>query len=117
MPTNTEFEEHQMFYEITDNSVIKGNNFVLLKFCEKKKKVLFVGKIEEIEEESYKVKFMRKKEDSFKFYFPENEDIRCMERYNIKMQLPQPNLSGGTARAVFEMTFPINCDLIKDIIM
>lgn len=114
--TTTEFEE-QMDFEITDDSVIEVNDFVLVEFCGKKKKVLFVGKIEEIEEDGYKVQFMRKKEDSWKFYFPEKEDISSIERNDIKMKLPQPNLSGGTARAVFAMTFSINFDLIKDKIM
>ena len=105
--------EEQIEFEITDDLKIDVNDFVLIEFCGKKKTVQYVGKIEGIEE-NYKVNFMRRKQDSWKFYFPEKEDISSLERSDIKMKLPQPHLSEGPAQAVFAMTFSINFDLIKD---
>lgn len=67
----TEFEE-KICFEITDDSVIEVNVSVLVKFCEEKKKVLFVGKIEEIDEDGCKVKLTKKKEDHGNFIFHKN---------------------------------------------
>lgn len=50
---------------------------------------------------------MQKKDDTWKFHFPAKEDASSVERKDITMKLPQPNLSGGTTRAVSAMTFSL----------
>lgn len=113
--TTSEIEE-LIDLEMSEEIVLQVNDFVLVEFAGKKTKVMFVGQIEALEEEgmSYKVKFMRKKDDSWKFYFPEKDDISSIEKSDIKLKLPQPSISGGTARAVSAMTFPINFTSIKE---
>ncbi|KAG8250136.1 hypothetical protein J6590_108122, partial [Homalodisca vitripennis] len=75
--TTDEIEE-QIYFErcLSEETVLEVNDFVLVQFSTKKKVVMYVGQIEGIEEEgmTYMVKFLRKKEDSWKFYFPEKED-------------------------------------------
>lgn len=80
---------------------------------------MFVRQIEEVEEdgESYKLKFMRKKDDTWKFHLPPKEGASSVERNDIKMKLPQPNLSGGTARAGSAMTFSMDFSLANHKIM
>lgn len=58
---------------------------------------------------------MQKKDDTWKFHFPAKEDASSVERKDIKMKLPQPNLSGGTTRAVSAMTFSIDFSLANHI--
>lgn len=113
--TTLELEEEIDFERaLSDDVVLNVNDFVLVEFAGKREVVMYVGQIEEVEDkgESYKVKFMRKNNDSWKFYFPAQEDSSSVERKDIKMKLPQPNLSGGTARAVSAMTFSINLSLV-----
>lgn len=114
--TNSEYDFER---GLSDDLVLKPNDYVLVEFDGKKKVLMLVGQTEEVEEEegrTYKVKFMRKK-DSWKFYFPEKEDISSVEREDIKMKLPQPNLSGGTARAVSAMVFFVDFSSIQQRIM
>lgn len=111
----SELEENIDFEN--DDLEIRINDFILVEFAGKKSKVLFVGQVEEKEENNYKVKFMRRKECSWKFYFPEKDDISCIERSDIKMKLPQPNIIGGTSRAISSMAFPVNFSSVKEKIM
>lgn len=109
-------EQEQIDLEMSDEIVLQVNDFVLVEFAGKKTKVMFVGQIEAVEEEgmTYRVKFMHKKDDSWKLYFPEKDYISCVERSDIKLKLPQPCISGGTARAVSAMTFSINFSSINE---
>lgn len=100
-----------------DDVVIQINDFVLVQFAGKKNKVLFVGQVEDKEEDNYKVRFMRRKEDSWKLFFPEKDDISSVDRSDIIMKLPQPSISGGTSRAISSMAFAVNLSSVKEKIM
>lgn len=95
------------------------NDFVLVEFSTKKTKLHYVGLIEKkhMDTGSYIVKFMRRRGDTWKFNFPEKEDIFEIEEKDIKMKLPQPTMSGGTARAANVYTFPVNFSTISHKIM
>lgn len=62
--------------------VLLVNDLVLSQFARKKKVVIYVGHIEEVEEKkmNYKVKLMRKREDTWTFYFSGKKEISAIER-------------------------------------
>lgn len=70
--------------------VTKGD-FVLVRFGKKKSDVYYTGRV-------VSVQFLRKKEESSKFYFPPQKDIGTVPMTDIVMKLPAPKTIGGTKR-------------------
>lgn len=106
----TNFNEEDEINFDTSISDLLENDFVLVEFCTKKTKVFYVGLIEKrhLDVKSYMIKFMRRRGDTWKFYFPDQDDVYEVEEKDIRMKLPQPTMSGGTARAANVYNFAVN---------
>nr|CAD7259053.1 unnamed protein product [Timema shepardi] len=103
--------------ERNDTEEIVVDDFVLTEFATKKTKVLYVGHVEEVNGHTYKIRFMRRFRQTWKFTYPETEDISEMERSDIVMKLPQPESSGGTARIMTMKNFHVDFSSMKEKIM
>lgn len=77
--------------------VTKGD-FVLVRFGKKKSDVYYTGRVESSDNIDVSVQFLRKKEESSKFYFPPQKDIGTVPMTDIVMKLPAPKTIGGTKR-------------------
>lgn len=75
----------------------------------KKTIVYYIGRVEDIDSdmESYHIQFMRKDEKE-KFHFPQEIDFSVVEKNEIIMKLPQPQMIGGTSRAQSYFSFSID---------
>lgn len=79
--------------ELTDDQVIEIDNFVMVQFPTKSTVVYYIGRIlEEIGHQEFKIKFLRKKFNKNKFYYPEVDDIAEVNRIDIITILPDPVL-------------------------
>lgn len=94
---------------------LKVNDFVLVQFATKKTIVHYVGLIEQQLEDKteFSIRFLRKKENCPKFFFPDAPDVSDVAFEDIVRKLPQPQIIGGTSRAVTTMSFNINFDQYK----
>lgn len=82
---------------------------MLVKFAGKKSIIYYVGQIEVKNTESeFSVKYLRKKTDCSKFYFPEQVDSSLIDITDVCFILPQPTFWGGTARAATLLSFPVD---------
>lgn len=77
--------------------VTKGD-FVLVRFGKKKSDVYYTGGVESSDNIDVSVQFLRKKEESSKFYFPPQKDIGTVPITDIVKKLPAPKTLGGTKR-------------------
>lgn len=103
--------------ERNDTEEIVADDFVLTEFATKKTKVHYVGHIEEVDGLTYRVRFMRRFRQTWKFTYPEHEDYSEIERSDIIMKLPQPESSGGTARTMTMKYFDVDFSSFKGKIM
>ncbi|KAJ4437135.1 hypothetical protein ANN_17270 [Periplaneta americana] len=79
---------------------LKVNDFVIVRFSTKKTIKHFVGKIEKIiwPDSEVEVYFLKKKEGSYQFYFPEQIDKSLVNVEDCVTKLPQPSILLGTLR-------------------
>lgn len=108
---NPHEEEYQLIppkiYE-SGRSNISVSDYVLVKFAGKKSFIYYVGQIEVKNTESeFSVKYLRKKTDCSKFYFPEQVDSSIIDISDVCFILPQPTFCGGTVRAATLLSFPV----------
>lgn len=94
---------------------LKPNDFVLVQFATKKTIVHYIGLIElQLEDKTeFSIRFLRKKENCYKFFFPDISDVSVVNFEDIVRKLPQPDITGGTSRAVTTMSFNINFEKYK----
>lgn len=101
--------------EIEDLGVnLEGKNinnldFLLIKLASKKTVKYFVGQVnEKISPTEFKVSFLKKRSDSYTFVEPDISDLGSVTTEDIVSKLPQPNIVGGTSRAVQVFRFKFN---------
>ncbi|KAK4887300.1 hypothetical protein RN001_003571, partial [Aquatica leii] len=93
-----------------DLSDISAQSFVLVKFPTKKTCKYYVGKVlKKISNQEYEINFLRKQGNAF--VFPTVEDANIVLLKDIELRLPDPNLSGGTARTRTTYRFAIDLSL------
>lgn len=98
-------------YSLTDEDILKENDYVLVKFPEKTTIIYYVGVITKpLHLNEFEVKFLRRKRPGYKFYFPDIDDIATVARSDIVLKLPHPN-SAKTARTSSLVTFSANLSL------
>lgn len=85
----------------------KGD-FVLVRFSKKKSDVYYTGKVESSDRIDVSVQFLRKKEESSRFYFPPQRDIGTVPMTDIVMKLPVPKAIGGTKRLQSRLKFDVD---------
>ena len=54
-----------------------------------------------------------KKENGYKFFFPDASDARAVNFENIVRKLPEPQFTGGTSCAIATPSFNINFEKYK----
>jgi hypothetical protein len=79
--------------------------------------VLYDGEVEEKEGLIYKVKFMRRLGETWKFAFPDKNDMSEIEREDIVVKLPRPMSSGGTTCTTTLKYFGVNFSLFQENIL
>lgn len=86
---------------------LKVNDFVIVRFSTKKTVKHFVGKVEKIiwPDSEVEVNFLKKKEGSYQFYFPEQIDKSVVNVEDCVTKLPQPSILPGTLRTAGLKTF------------
>jgi hypothetical protein len=92
---------------------ITAGDFVFVRFATKKTKALYVGQVEEKEAFTYKVEFMRRQGGTWKFSFPDKDDMSEIEREDVA-KLPRPVSSGGTASTTTLKYFGVNFSLFEE---
>lgn len=101
-------ESFMSLKEMDNNEIIETNDFVLVKFEKQKNNVcFFIGQILEIDEESYQVKFLRRKGNSKSFHYPVIDDIAMIQASDIQAKLTRPE-KAGTARTQSLFRFNYN---------
>lgn len=103
--------------ERNDTEEIVVNDFVLVQFATKKTNVFYVGHIEDADGLTYKVKFIRRFRQTWKFAYPETEDCSEIDRGDIVIKLPQPVTFGGTVRTMTLKYFGVDFHNFKEKIM
>lgn len=89
-----------------DNSPIQDEDFVLTKYEKKQSVVYFVARVLNVQaNDSYKVQFLKKKFDSYGFFYPQKSEICDILKSDIVSKLPKPQCQGGTERVKAFMTF------------
>ncbi|CAH2092178.1 unnamed protein product [Euphydryas editha] len=105
------FIEEKSEEEVDEDNVIvidrhfRINDYVLVKFDMKKDVVHYVGRIEEINHNMAKVRFMRLSKIPNTFLFPEIEDLSSIPLNDIKTKLPNPKASKNPKRGSSKYTF------------
>lgn len=79
----------------------------MTKFASKKSIYHFVGQVEEEVADGFHVKFLKKRENLYRFYFPENVEVSFFDSSDILFKMRQPDIIGGTSRAA-------NCFIFKE---
>ncbi|KAG8296432.1 hypothetical protein J6590_057544, partial [Homalodisca vitripennis] len=105
-PEDFSEDEEELFDYLPDKNYAT-NDFILTKFASKKAIYHFIGQIEEHVTDGFSVKFLKKNQNSYKFYFPENVEVSFVETKDIEFKLRQPDIIGGTSRAA-------NCFVFKE---
>lgn len=100
--------------EIEDENCVENEKYnietyVLVKFVSKKTIKCAIGKIIEIlSSDELRVKFLKKKLDSFHFIYPDKDDIADIHVSDIEMMLPKPKLNTKSERVKNVYTFAID---------
>lgn len=79
----------------------------MTKFASKKNIYHFIAQIEDLSSDGCNIKFLKKKDNGYRFYFPENVEMSFVEVGDILFKLRQPDIIGGTSRAA-------NCFIFKE---
>ncbi|KAK2717059.1 hypothetical protein QYM36_007264 [Artemia franciscana] len=81
-------------------------DYVLVEFEGKNSSLHYVGFVKEKDNSEVFVSFLRRKDsDSSKFFFPQVVDESYVNLADVKMKLPIPSRSGGTARVAEMIEF------------
>ncbi|RZF47292.1 hypothetical protein LSTR_LSTR009783 [Laodelphax striatellus] len=89
------------------NDVIAVGSFVLVQICTKKDKKYSVVEVNEVHDDHYRVIYLKKMQDSYKFIRAE-ETIYDIDRDDVLIKLPPPKIEGGTARQLINMSFGVD---------
>lgn len=103
-------DEGENNVEIAPNDTLKHKDFVLVQFSTQnnKRALAFIGQIEDMLGSGFTVRFLKRKGTSYKFYFPEREDISFVSISDIIVKLPPPKDVGGTSRTASMISFNFN---------
>ena len=86
------YRKLKMFDPLTDKVQLK--DFILVKFFARSfiasKPVLFIGLTGKIEDKEVNVCFLKRKDESWNFIFPEIEDASAVDLNDIVLRLPSP---------------------------
>ncbi|KAK9739239.1 hypothetical protein QE152_g9187 [Popillia japonica] len=93
--------------EKVPNESLSEGNFVLVKFPTKKSIRFYVAKIVNIENLDYYLTYLTKGLGRT-FTYPEKKDDDVKEREDIVMELPKPEILGGTERAFKKFKFNVD---------
>jgi hypothetical protein len=104
-------ENEKPFIETPNLSQFSAENFVLIRFANKKTFRYFIGKIEILDpsDNTPEVQFMRRKRiktDTLMFVFPDHEDVSEVHLSDVMFLLPKPS-SGGAVRSGAIYTFQL----------
>lgn len=99
-------ENRETNHEITEAYELRENDFILTKFNTKKTQVYYVAQILKVFESDVEVKYLRRK--GFKFIFPAIEEKYFIDKSDIEMKLPQPEIESKTCRISQQYWFPID---------
>lgn len=91
---------------VDENFSINVNDFVFTKFATKTTIVYYIGQVVETTPE-FKIKFLRRKGNTYIFAFPNVDDFSIVEKEDILLVLPPPTGS-GTARTASLLKFKFN---------
>ncbi|XP_039294777.1 uncharacterized protein LOC120353805 isoform X2 [Nilaparvata lugens] len=100
-------EEEDDFEAPLNDQSFNVNDFILTKFPTKKTVYHFIGQIEEENEDGFSVKFLKKRENSLKFFFSDSPEVSIVDPTDILFKMRQPDITGGTSRAA-------NCFVFKE---
>ncbi|KAB0803174.1 hypothetical protein PPYR_00144 [Photinus pyralis] len=89
-------------------SDIKNGDYILVKFCTKKKILHYVALVESVGENECSVSYLRRKGD--KFIFPQIPEKYNVPKDDVVLKLPAPDFHGGTARVSQKFVFSIAFD-------
>lgn len=96
-----------MSNKLLDSDILQPGDFVLIRFSQKQKDILYAGQIiETYDHNDFDIKFLRKA--GSKFVFPMLDDITQVSRKDIECKLPKPNESRGTTRTSGHLLFEID---------
>lgn len=85
--------ENNSILELTDDQKIEIGNFVLVQFPTKTTIVYYIGRVlEEVGFREFKIKFLRRKFNKYKFFYPEVDDIPEVNQEDIIAIMPDPVL-------------------------
>ncbi|XP_050509590.1 uncharacterized protein LOC126886642 [Diabrotica virgifera virgifera] len=80
--------------ELTDDQQIEVGNFVLVQFPTKTTIVYYIGEVlKEVAFKEFKIKFLRRKFNQNRFYYPKVDDIPEVNRQDIIAIMPDPVLT------------------------
>jgi len=95
---------------VLDNAhfTLEINDFVLVNLSTKKHKLAYIGCITDIlDENEYKIKFLRRRGNSQKFCYPLLDDVSDILRDNILLKLARPYSNAATSRTQATLKFNI----------
>lgn len=89
-----------------DGQNINELDFLLIKLASKKTTKHFVSQVtEKVSKTEFKVKFYKKRMESFTFVEPNIPDVSEITTDDVICKLPQPSIVGGTSRAINVFSF------------
>ena len=100
------FEEsnHNCVKPLLDSDILKVEDYVLVKFVQKKSEIFYVGRIVTVNNQNdLDVTFLRK--NKIYFVYPSIEDVSQVNRADIFGQLPPPKMVPGTSRQPLRLEF------------
>ncbi|KAL1489839.1 hypothetical protein ABEB36_013771 [Hypothenemus hampei] len=92
-------------FDVININDINVGDYILVKFCTKKKLLHYVALVENIEQDEYDVSYLRRKGD--KFIFPSIAEKYSVPKEDVIMKLSAPTFHGGTARISQQLVFAI----------
>ncbi|CAG9764577.1 unnamed protein product [Ceutorhynchus assimilis] len=80
--------DNESFESLQDDDEVNINSYILVKFLVKTASIYYVGiVVDNISDKKFKVKYLRRRGNSNKFYFPQIEDIETCEQSDIYAKL------------------------------
>lgn len=107
---DSETEENLSFGSLQEEDKIELNNFILVKFSVKNTTIHYIGCVQNIiSDNTYQVKYLRRRANTNKFHFPQVDDIEMCTRNDVYAILTNPIKS----RRDSSLTFCYNFDNIN----
>lgn len=105
---NEDFERDNDLESLLEDTPIRVNDFLLIKFSTKKRVLYYIGQVTETcDEQEYAINFLRKSKHNG-FTFPAITDTALVSRSDIVAKLPTPIPSAGTSRQASQFRFDVN---------